>query len=61
MKAIKTLTITVGLLASGATLAHGVHAEAPANSLLHLLVHNWPLLLIAASLGTAWFLLSKTR
>jgi len=45
MNLIKNLSITTGLLGSGAAFAHGMHAEAPANSLLHLLAHTWPLLL----------------
>lgn len=52
MNLIKNLCIPPGLLASGTAFAHGMHAEAPANSLLHLLAHNWPLLLgIVALVG----------
>ena len=38
------------LLAPALTLAHGQHAAAPADSLLHLLAHHWPLLLGGAAL-----------
>jgi len=61
MKALKTLVTTASLLGSGAVLAHGMHAEAPANSLLHFLVHNWPMLLVAASVSMVWFVIQKSH
>ena len=50
MKIISTLITSAGLLGAGTALAHGMHAQAPAESLLHLLAHNWPLLLGGAAL-----------
>jgi len=61
MKAIKTLAMSASLLGSGAVIGHGMHAEAPANSLLHFLVHNWPMLLIAASASAAWLVMRKSH
>ena len=46
MKAINNLLITTSLIGTGSALAHGTHAEAPADSLLHLLAHHWPLLVM---------------
>jgi hypothetical protein len=52
MKPIRTL-LAGGLLgASAPVLAHGGHAAVPGNSLLHLLVHDWPLLLGALTVAT---------
>ena len=50
MKKLNAALTAITLTGPAAALAHGMHAEAPANSLLHLLVHNWPLLLGAAAL-----------
>ncbi len=61
MKMIETLITAAGLMGSGAALAHGMHAEAPAQSLLHVLVHHWPMLLLAASMGAAWFVIRKSH
>ena len=61
MKAINTLIMALGLLTSGLALAHGGHAAAPADSLLHLLVHNWPLLLGLAGISGSWLAWHRTR
>ena len=61
MKTITTLVTTTSLLGSGTALAHGMHTEVPANSLLHLLVHNWPLLLGAIALFGLYRWVRKTR
>jgi hypothetical protein len=61
MKPIRTL-LTGGLLtASVSALAHGGHAPVPGNSLLHLLVHDWPLLLGALTIATVATLLLGRR
>jgi hypothetical protein len=59
MKSIRTL-LTGSLLATSASaLAHGGHAPVPGNSLLHLLAHDWPLLLGALTLATIVTLLLR--
>jgi hypothetical protein len=61
MKLVHTLITAGGLLGSGAVLAHGPHAEVPPESLLHLLAHGWPVLLVAITLAGAYYLLRKDR
>jgi hypothetical protein len=52
MKSLHALLTGSLLSASASALAHGGHAAVPGNSLLHLLVHDWPLLLGALTLAT---------
>ena len=61
MKLLHTLIAAGGLLGSGAALAHGTHAEVPQASLLHLLAHNWPLLLAVLTLAGGSLLLRRRR
>jgi hypothetical protein len=57
MKPIKSLLPLAGMLSlSGVAVAHGQHAAVPVDSLLHLLTHNWPLLLAAIGIGGALLL-----
>jgi len=57
MKTITSLVSLCGLLApAGVVLAHGAHAAVPANSLLHLLGHHWPLLLAVIGIAGIWWL-----
>ena len=57
MKPIKSLFPLAGMLClSGLAMAHGQHAVVPADSLLHLLAHNWPLLLATIGIGGALLL-----
>ena len=49
MKLKHLLPLTSLLGVSGPVLAHGSHAALPADSLLHLLAHHWPLLLVATA------------
>ena len=62
MKLFHILT-TGGALAAASTsaFAHGNHAALPFNSLLHLLVHHWPLLLGSLILATVAALLAHRR
>jgi hypothetical protein len=55
------LVIPVALTLSATALAHGNHAEVPTDSLLHLLAHHWPLLLLAGALAASWPLLKRNK
>ena len=46
MKTVNMLTGLTLTAASGPLLAHGAHAESASHGLLHLLTHNWPVLLL---------------
>jgi len=60
MKPIKSLLTLTGLLSvSGMAVAHGQHTAVPVDSLLHLLAHNWPMLLAVS--GVAGTLLLRRR
>ena len=61
MKPVLTLITATGLLGSSLALAHGGHAELPQASLLHLLAHNWPLLLAVVTLAGLYVLRRKRR
>lgn len=60
MKTMRYL-LTVAAFSPGLLLAHGSHAAVPADSLLHLLTHQWPLLLGAVMAGGAWLLVRSLR
>ncbi len=61
MKILTVFGLVGGLLGSAAALAHGQHAEAPAGSMLHVLVHNWPLLLVAIAASGGYLALHRRR
>lgn len=61
MNVNRLLTLGGLLAASTSALAHGGHAMVPANSLLHLLAHDWPLLLGTLTLATLGVLLTQTK
>ena len=61
MRTIKNLITTTGLLGSGIAWSHGVHAEAPTNSLLHLLAHSWPVILGGIALIAVFRWIRKTH
>ena len=61
MKLFRILTTGGALAASTSAFAHGNHAALPYNSLLHLLVHDWPLLLGSLILATVAALLAHPR
>lgn len=62
MKLFPILTAGGTLAASTSAFAHGNHAALPYNSLLHLLVHNWPVLsLLAIGISALPWVLNHNR
>lgn len=57
----RLMTIAAALTFSVTAMAHGNHAEMPSGSVLHLLVHNWPLLLLVGALAASWPLLKRYK
>lgn len=50
----KIVTLVIGIISilyvPNNALAHGAHQEVESNSLVHLLAHGWPLLVLIACL-----------